>query len=549
MSALSVQVPFPVFQGRDGKPLSNGYIWLGVANLDPQTNPVIAYYDEALTIIAPQPLRTINGYVSRAGSPAQIYVDAVNFSILVQDSNGSMVYNFPSGTGIGPNASGVIYDPAGTGAVATTVQAKLRESVSVKDFGAVGNGIVNDTAAIQAAITATVAGGTLFFPAGDYIISSQLTVSKAITIRGSTQYQTAIIAAACSGFLISLASHVQIHNLEIAASVRHTITPNAYIGIDVAGSTGTRPFNHVYRDVFIDGFFTGYRSAWLWSSTFSNFKTGACAIGIKATNLSANNVVSGCSFSGAAGLAGSRGIQLDGNVDPTEGWMISDTLIDDFEVGIEGIAATHVYISNCIIDHNRVNGILISGSGANFGGNWIVRGCYVAMQGSSGDVAIKSTNAASNTQNRGNIITGNQVLVYTGSTCINGIQMSGSQAVNNVITDNTIKGFSTYDIRTNTGPDIVTNNSCQSAIATNLLIAGSAIVKNNRGVLNFAEFTQFETLGQNKVTWSYSIPTTGTWTQGDICWKSNTAAGGIPGWICTTGGTPGTWKAMAAVAA
>lgn len=124
MSALSIQVPFPVFQGRDGQPLENGYVWIGEPNLNPQTNPVVAYYDEALTIVAPQPLRTLNGYVSRSGTPAQIYVDGVNFSILVQDSKGSMVYNFPDGSGISPNAAGVVYDPA-TGAP-TTVQSRLR---------------------------------------------------------------------------------------------------------------------------------------------------------------------------------------------------------------------------------------------------------------------------------------------------------------------------------------------------------------------------------------------------------------------------------------
>ncbi len=131
MSALSIQVPFPVFQDRDGQPLENGYVWIGEPNLNPQTNPVAAYYDDALTIVAAQPLRTLNGYISRAGTPAQVYVDGIDFSILVQDSKGSMVYNFPEGNYL--NAAGVVYDPAGAGAVVTTVQAKLRESVSVKD--------------------------------------------------------------------------------------------------------------------------------------------------------------------------------------------------------------------------------------------------------------------------------------------------------------------------------------------------------------------------------------------------------------------------------
>lgn len=169
MTPLSIQVPFPVFQDRDGQPLDNGYVWLGVANLNPQTNPVVAYYDAALTIVATQPLRTMNGYISNSGTPAQVYVDAVNFSILVQDSKGTMVYNFPEANGISPDACGVTYNPPFTGGVAYPVCEKLAQSVSVKDFGATGDGVTNDTAAIQAALNASE---YVYVPEGVYKITT-----------------------------------------------------------------------------------------------------------------------------------------------------------------------------------------------------------------------------------------------------------------------------------------------------------------------------------------------------------------------------------------
>jgi len=69
------------------------------------------------------------------------------------------------------------YLQGGSGSVARTTASKLQESVSVKDFGAVGDGTTDDTAAIQAAITAAwKSGKRLYAPAGTYLISSTLNI-------------------------------------------------------------------------------------------------------------------------------------------------------------------------------------------------------------------------------------------------------------------------------------------------------------------------------------------------------------------------------------
>jgi hypothetical protein len=109
MSALSIQPPYPAFAGTDGLPLENGYIWIGTVNLNPQVNPIAVYWDAALTIPAAQPIRTLNGYPMYQGTPSRFYT-ASDYSILVQNSKGSLVYsslngNFSSGS-VASNATG-----------------------------------------------------------------------------------------------------------------------------------------------------------------------------------------------------------------------------------------------------------------------------------------------------------------------------------------------------------------------------------------------------------------------------------------------------------
>ncbi len=72
-------------------------------------------------------------------------------------------------------ASLIGFLPAGTGAVATTVQEKFRQGVvSVKDFGAVGNGIADDLAALELARDyAASAGKLLYLPKAVYGVSDR----------------------------------------------------------------------------------------------------------------------------------------------------------------------------------------------------------------------------------------------------------------------------------------------------------------------------------------------------------------------------------------
>lgn len=76
-----------------------------------------------------------------------------------------------------PSAS-VGFTQSGAGAVVRTLESKAQETISVKDFGAVGDGVANDTAAIQAAIDSHSVGGIVMLSTGKYKITATLQLKK-----------------------------------------------------------------------------------------------------------------------------------------------------------------------------------------------------------------------------------------------------------------------------------------------------------------------------------------------------------------------------------
>lgn len=163
---FEVLTPFTIITGTDGKPIDNGRVYIGTENLNPETNPVVVYWDVDLTQPASQPLHTLAGYIVRAGTPGRLYC-ATDYSMTVRDRVGELVFyaassavptepvepvvenDYKAGGRTTSNDSSV---GAAAGSVARTFLDKARDTVSVYDFGVIGDNIVDDTISLQAAI-------------------------------------------------------------------------------------------------------------------------------------------------------------------------------------------------------------------------------------------------------------------------------------------------------------------------------------------------------------------------------------------------------------
>ena len=88
---ITLQTPYVQFTELDGSPLDDGAVYIGTAGLNPQTNPITVYWDNAGTQPAAQPLATRSGVIARNGAPARVYISASSYSLMVRDKRGSLV--------------------------------------------------------------------------------------------------------------------------------------------------------------------------------------------------------------------------------------------------------------------------------------------------------------------------------------------------------------------------------------------------------------------------------------------------------------------------
>lgn len=114
--AYLVNPPFELFFDKDGSLLEAGKIYIGATGLDAQASPINAYWDEAGTLLADQPIRTVAGVANNNGTPSNVYVGA-DHSISVLGKNDNVVYSKLStvvgGGLIGPTGEAGQQGPSG----------------------------------------------------------------------------------------------------------------------------------------------------------------------------------------------------------------------------------------------------------------------------------------------------------------------------------------------------------------------------------------------------------------------------------------------------
>lgn len=123
-----------------------------------------------------------------------------------------------------------------------TVGKALQKIVSVKDapYNAVGDGVTDDTAAIQAAITAQTAGGSVYLPVGTYLISTRLDTDDAKPVKLCGDGTVSVIKKGANIDMISLGKRSVMRDLYLNGNGATYTGRGVIITSGAGGDTGSK---------------------------------------------------------------------------------------------------------------------------------------------------------------------------------------------------------------------------------------------------------------------------------------------------------------------
>jgi hypothetical protein len=209
--------------------------------LNGTTTPQATFQDRAGTVANTNPIT-----LDSRGEAVVYLTPGVVYRYVLKTADGVTVWTRDDVSAFAGEAESVHYTPSG--GIQRTVADKLADSVSVKDFGAKGDGIADDGAAIQSAITVAGSRG-VYFPAGLYLCSQSImsTYSDFIVFgdgAGVTEIRFNSATVAEQGFSATLgdsADYFVIRGLTISTTTGYAAGKTALRLDGMAMLTGTYP--------------------------------------------------------------------------------------------------------------------------------------------------------------------------------------------------------------------------------------------------------------------------------------------------------------------
>ena len=184
----------------------------------------------------------------------------------VQDGNGNTTGLFISSTGTNTTTTdSFVASKEGialTDAIPRLISDGFGDSVSVKDFGAIGDGVADDTIAIQNAVSSiiSVGGGSIYFPSGNYKISS------AINFNGEHLYiygdgiKATNITATHNGYMFHFTEdYFVIRDISFVGPLNPAYTSSTGIRADVRFELGVKvgAQNYSIKNVLVNNCYNG----------------------------------------------------------------------------------------------------------------------------------------------------------------------------------------------------------------------------------------------------------------------------------------------------
>jgi hypothetical protein len=156
--------------------------------------------------------------------------DGVSYKFVLKDANDVLIATYDNITGINQtvNAENVVYDPPFSGATQTNVEAKLAQTISIKDFGALTTNSASQNATALLAAESTGAND-IYVPPGTYSVTGTTVLTKRYYGPGNLSF-SGVGAQTFTGAGLNNATFTGTYNgnraLQIVVKINSTGTPD-----------------------------------------------------------------------------------------------------------------------------------------------------------------------------------------------------------------------------------------------------------------------------------------------------------------------------------